>query len=158
MVIAGLFVCSAPAIAATEVTVRFIAVENYADAGGSAGDRERNLAAIERHIRAVAQHCVGDGGRVEVEVLDIDLAGEADGSRPAAPEQRLMRDETLPRLEIAYKRVDAAGAVRVEARDRLADMDYLRRGARQRFAREPLPYERAVLEDWAERRLCPPSR
>lgn len=158
VVLAGLLVFGASSIAVAEIRVRFTAIEKYADAGGSERTRARNLVAIERHIRAAAQCCVGADGRLDVEVLDIDLAGEIDWSRSAAVELRLLRAETLPRLEIAFKLGDVYGTTRVEGRDRLADMDYLRRGVRERFAREPLPFERVMLEDWAERRLCPPSR
>ncbi|MCA8975250.1 MAG: DUF3016 domain-containing protein [Planctomycetes bacterium] len=156
--LAGVFIFGAPAVAAAEVTVRFAAIEKYVDAGASEGERARNLAVIERHIRAAAQRCVGADGRLDVEVLDVDLAGEVDWSRSAALEQRSLRDETPPRLEIAFKLLDATGTMRGEVRDRLVDMDYLRRGARERFAREALPYERAMLEDWVARRLCPLPR
>jgi hypothetical protein len=65
-----------------------------------------------------------------------------------------MRGITWPRLDLQYVQRDATGTVLQQDRERVLDMNYLRRSAYVRFDTRPLPYERVMLQDWLERRFC----
>lgn len=144
--------------ACAEVTVRFVEPARYADAGASEGGRARNLSVLERHLRAAARTCVADDERLDIDVRDVDLAGDVDGSRPDATELRVLRDVSAPRMELDWVLADAHGQAVARGHEQVSDMDYLENAARARFSREMLPYERLMLEHWAQRRLCRPPR
>lgn len=147
-----------PATVRAEVTVRFVDAARYADAGVSEAVRARSLATLERHLKATAAPCVAEGERLVLKVLDVDLAGEVDWSRAGAAERRVLREATAPRIELDWQLADRHGQVVAGQREQVSDIDYLRNSARVQFAREPLPYERLMLEDWARSRVCRPPR
>ncbi|TVR63973.1 MAG: DUF3016 domain-containing protein [Candidatus Competibacteraceae bacterium] len=104
-------------------------------------------------MREVAR-CLADGETLAIEVLDVDLAGRNEWWHRAGHDLRVMRAITWPRLDLRYVWRDATGTVLQEGRERVTDMDYLRRSARVRFATVPLPDEQAMLRDWFARRFC----
>lgn len=157
VMVAALLSCAA-GIASAEVTVRFADPARYADVGVSEAERGRNLAVLERHLRVAATQCVAEDERLTVTVLDVDLAGDIDWSRSSAVELRVLREVSWPRIELEYALIDAGGQTVVQGREQVSDMNYLAHSARARFARETLPYERLMLENWAASRLCRPPR
>ena len=157
MMLAGLLSCAA-GIASAEVTVRFVDAERYADVGASDAERGRNLTVLERHLRMAMAQCVAEDERLTVTVRDVDLAGDIDWSRSSAVELRVLREVSWPRIELEYALIDAGGQTVVQGREQVSDMNYLAHSARARFARETLPYERLMLENWAASRLCRPPR
>lgn len=151
----GLFLLLLPGVAANAaVAVSFVGAEQYTDAGIYGADSARNLGVLERHFKTLAARCVADGESLEIEVLDVDLAGRHEWWRGKAYDVRIMREITWPRLDVHYVWRDAAGAVRAEGREQVADMNYLLRSARARYEADVLPYEKSMVEDWVERRFC----
>ncbi len=116
------------------------------------------MAMLDRHLRSAAAQCVAEDERLTVAVLDVDLAGDIDWSRSSAVELRVLREVSWPRIELEYALIDAGGQTVVQGREQVSDMNYLAHSARARFARETLPYERLMLENWAASRLCRPPR
>lgn len=154
----GLFaalVWAVPAEAA--VTVQFVEPQGYTEAGGHGYDSERNLAALERHMVKQGGRCLRNGESLELRVLDVDLAGRQEWWRGAAYDLRVMREITWPRIELEYVWRDAAGALLGQGRERVADMSYLWRSGYVRHDPDALPYEKAMLGDWFERRFCRPQ-
>ncbi|MBP6725968.1 MAG: DUF3016 domain-containing protein [Thauera sp.] len=152
------FLTAAASTAEAEVTVRFVDAERHADVGTSEAERNRNMAMLDRHLRSAAAQCVAEDERLTVAVLDVDLAGDIDWSRSSAVELRVLREVSWPRIELEYALIDAGGQTVVQGREQVSDMNYLAHSARARFARETLPYERLMLENWAASRLCRPPR
>ncbi|QDF96798.1 hypothetical protein CJ010_09785 [Azoarcus sp. DD4] len=153
-VISLLFLAPAPS-AAAEVIVEFVDPQSYTDTGGYGVDAERNLAALKRHLQTEGRRCVASDETLALRVLDVDLAGRQEWWHPhSGGDLRVMREITWPRLEVAYVRRNAAGASIQEGRERISDMSYLWRSAYVRNDTGPLPYERAMLKDWFERRFC----
>jgi len=95
-----------------------------------------------------------DGESLDLRVLDVDLAGHNEWWHPGAYDLRVMRDITWPRLDIEFAWRGAQGEVLGEGRERVSDLNYLWRSAYLRADSDPLPYERAMLRDWIERRFC----
>ncbi|CAL94203.1 DUF3016 domain-containing protein [Azoarcus olearius] len=143
-----------------EVSVRFVDPEQFTDIGPPGKDRQHNLQALERHLRTEAERCLPPGHNLDVQVLDVDLAGREEWWHHASADLRVMRETTWPRINLRYVWRDETGATRGQASERLTDMTYLNRAAMIRGPRSELGYERAMLADWVEHRLCraTPSR
>jgi len=92
-----------------------------------------------------------------LKILDVDLAGRSEWWHRSAYDVRVMRDITWARIEFEFIWRDAQGALLGEGRERVADMSYLWRSAYLRHDPDQLPYEKAMLGDWFERRFCPKS-
>jgi hypothetical protein len=58
-----------------QVQVSFTQVDRYADAGIDAVERERNLKVLAEHMQGWSSR-LPDGQQLDIEVLDVDLAGE----------------------------------------------------------------------------------
>lgn len=149
-----LLIAMATSPTGAEVTVRFVEPERYTDSGHFGRDRERNLRALQSHLEQQGARCLADGETLAIDVLDVDLAGCNEWWHRAGHDLRVMRAIAWPQLDVGYVWSDAAGTVLQEGRERVTDMDYLRRSARVRFETAPLPYERAMLRDWFARRFC----
>jgi hypothetical protein len=143
-----------PALPAAGLTVRFVAPEHYTDAGNYAYDTERTLRTLERHLAKLGDRCLAEGEKLELQVLDIDLAGRREWRRGPGYDLRVMREITWPWLELAYVWRDGAGQVLGEGRERVSDQNYLWRSAYVSGSSDELPYEKAMLRDWFERRFC----
>jgi hypothetical protein len=136
-------------------TVHFVEPARYADAGDHEYDSMRNLATLQRHLVKLGDACLGAGENLELRVLDVDLAGREEWWRGPSYDLRVMRDITWPRIEIEYEWSDATGALLGQARERIADMNYLSRSAYVRSrSSNSLPYEKAMLRDWIDSRFC----
>lgn len=152
----GLFIALAPGLAArAEVTVQFEEPQRYTDGGeGGYGAEDRTLRTLERYLKTLGGRCLGEGEALELRILDVDLAGRHEWWQYSGYDVRVMRDITWPRLELEYVWRDRAGQVLGEARERVSDMNYLWRSPYMRYDSDPLPYEKAMLRDWFERRFC----
>jgi hypothetical protein len=151
----GLLIFLAPASPLrAEVSVKFVEPRQFTDTGAYGYDSEHNLRALERHLKTLGGRCLKAGETLEVQVFDVDLAGRNEWWHSGAYDLRVMREITWPRVELGYLRRDAAGAVLAEGREQVADMNYLWRSAYVRHDRDALPYEKAMLRDWFERRFC----
>ncbi|RXZ44566.1 DUF3016 domain-containing protein [Crenobacter cavernae] len=150
----GLFAVLAPA-AHSEVTVVFVEPQHYTD-GGEGGYRydRSTLNTLERHLKTLGGRCLKEGETLVLRVLDVDLAGRYEWWRRAGYDVRVMRDITWPRLDLEYVWRDASGRVLGQARERVSDMSYLWRSPYVRNDLDPLPYEKAMLRDWFDRRFC----
>lgn len=136
-------------------TVQFVEPQHYADIGEHEYDSELNLATLKRHLVKLGNACLAANENLELSVLDVDLAGREEWWQGPAYDLRVMRDITWPRIDIEYVWSDAAGAVLGQGRDRITDMNYLWRGAYVRSrSSDSLPYEKAMLHDWFDKRFC----
>lgn len=152
----GLLMVLGPALAApAEVTVQFVEPQRYTDGGEGGYGAERNtLRTLERHLKAQGGRCLQQGETLDLRILDVDLAGRYEWWRSGGYDIRVMRDITWPRIDLEYVWRDRDGQVLGQARERVSDMNYLWRSPYVRYDSEPLPYERAMLREWFERRFC----
>lgn len=150
----GLLLLLVAPAAPAEVTVSFVEPQRYIDAGSYGDDAERNLGALRRHLETQGERCLGAGERLELTVFDVDLAGRNEWWHRGAYDLRVMREITWPRLDLAWVWRDAAGEVLGEGRERVADPTYLWRSSYVRNDTDALPYEKAMLREWFDRRFC----
>ena len=155
----------AAGLAATSATagtlsIAFVHPENYTDAAYSrafATGRDRALVQrdIEQHLLKLAERRLPAGDSLKIEVFDIDLAGhfEPAGMRHGA-EVRIVRDITSPRIKLRYTWTRGEQVV-ASAEEQIGDMNFLM--TPNRYAPDDrLRYERAMLDDWFEKRFRTP--
>ena len=144
----GLARAAAGAPAAGTVQGAYVKPEMLAVAGLAGRDREDNLKLLTSHFEVLAKRHLGDGQKLSIEVLDVDLAGE---TRPlvrrAGQDLRVLKGKTdWPRIKLRYTLESPSEAPR-KAEQTVSDMAYLQRLAGY-YRSEPLGYERRMLDDW----------
>jgi len=140
-------------------TVHFVDMQHFTDAGDREYDSAHNLATLQRHLVKLGEACLGTDENLELRVLDVDLAGREEWWHGPSYDLRVMRDITWPRIEVEYVWSDTAGMLLGQGRERITDMNYLSRSTYVRFrSSDRLPYEKAMLRDWFERRFCSSHR
>ena len=91
----------------------------------------------------------GQGDRLAIEVLDVDLAGEV--RFPPRGEVRVLRGAAdWPRIRLRYTLDDASGRS-AAAEETVSDPDYLRNPLRSYSS---LGYEKRMLEEWFRKRFA----
>jgi len=141
---------------AGNVAIRYVNPKDYTDAAMDGANRTdpRVLTILERHFQSLAARCLPPGKTLNIQVLDIDLAGQVEWRRGGSGNSvRVLREITWPRITLAYTLHGDDGRV-AEAREQVNDMDYLWAGGTARTQSEPLSYERAMLERWFLQRFC----
>lgn len=141
---------------AGEAHVRFVNPQDYTDASMDGVYRadQRVLGMVERHLQGLAGRCLPAGQTLDIQVFDIDLAGQYEWWRGAGyHDVRVMREITWPRIDLAYTLRKGDGKT-VETREQVSDMQYLWSSGFVRTDSRPLPYERAMLDRWFEQRFC----
>ena len=110
--------------------------------------------ALAVHLRDVAGRRLSPGERLEVELTDIDRAGDFEPWRGGSSQDiRFMRDIHPPRVTLRFKRLAADGSVRAEGVRTLSDPGYLGMGGG--LDSDPLRYDKRLLERWARQELGP---
>lgn len=141
--------------AAGTVQVSFVEPDKFADAGRSF-DRPANLKTIETHLQDLGQRYLADGQTLSIEVLDVDLAGELRPSRRSGTDVRVVRGGAdWPRMALRYV-LEGGGLPSQRGEDRIADLSYALRGSSY-ANRDPLRYEKRMLDDWFKSRFAPPQ-
>jgi hypothetical protein len=149
-VAAWLLAAAAGAQAGGVVNVSFVEPAKFYDSGGNGFDRPLNLRAIELFLHELGQQHLGDGQVLDIEVLDVDLAGTIRPTRNG--DQRIVRGGVdWPSFQLRYK-LSAGGQTLKQGDERLAAMDYAGRIVSYR-EREPLRYEKEVLDRWFRARF-----
>ncbi len=134
------------------VTVEFAEADRYLDAGDRRRDEERNLNSIEGFLTTEVGRCLAEGERMEIRVLDVDLAGRFEWwHRPDGV--RVLRNIDFPRIKLEYEHLDVDGQVIDEGREWVTDMNYLDRGVRL-TSRRALDHEERMIREWARQRFC----
>ena len=159
VVAAGLVLAAAAAQAAGTVQVSFIQSDKFTDAGDARRDIDGNLRELARHFDALAQRYLGDGQKLTVEVLDIDLAGEVRPSRRFMQDVRVLRGRAdWPRIKLRYT-LETSGQAPRSGEQNIADMAYLQHISAGYANDEPLRHEKRMLREWfATQFVAAPAR
>jgi hypothetical protein len=139
--------------AAGDVSVSFVNAPRFADAGATPADEERNLQTLAQHLRLLGQRYLPDGQTLNIEVLDVDLAGQVRPSRPSAADVRIMKGAAdWPKLHLRYT-LQAHGVTLRSGDETIADMDYLHRLSGFGGS-DPWRPEKRMLDDWFKARFA----
>ena len=153
---AALLAVAVPAHA-VNVSIAFAQPGTYADAGysralPSARERAESQRDIAQHLQRLAEHSLAGDESLAIEVLDIDLAGRFEPLRTSSGANvRIVRDITWPRIKLRYTLTRSDQLV-VSAEEELSDMNYLA-SVNRYWSADRLRYEKAMLDDWFEKRI-----
>ena len=156
---AGLLVAAGAASAAT-VSVTFVQPENFTDAGFSRGSATaRDLAELQQemqqHLQRLADRKLAASDTLQIEVLDIDLAGDFESPRLARfSDVRIVRDFASPRIKLRYM-VSQGDKVVTRGEDQLSDMNFLW-SLNHYSSGDRLRYEKPMLDAWFEKHFAKP--
>lgn len=116
-------------------------------------DRGSWIRPLAEHLRERAAALLPPGHRFEVELLDVNRAGEFEPGRAAgANDIRVIRDIYPPRIHLRFRHLDGAGAVLADGERRLIDLAFLQQSPVG--GSDPLRYEKRLLDDWLRRELA----
>jgi Protein of unknown function (DUF3016) len=133
--------------------VTFVNPEKFTDIGRYADARESaaNRSEIARHIERLAARKLPDNQLLEVQVLDVDLAGHYEPWRRDLYDVRIMRSVTWPSIRLRYQ-LKQDGQVVASGEETVADMNYLDHPNSYPDA-DPLRFEKRMLDEWFQHRL-----
>lgn len=143
---------SLPAVAGGVVTVNFVKSDAYSDIGRGVVDRERHLAILADHFKALGRQ-LPDGQVLAIEVLDVDLAGDIWPTRRFDDLRVLKGSADWPRMHLRWT-LQSAGRTLRAGDDRLSDMAYLTHGSRLGMT-QALAHDLRMLDDWFGRTFTP---
>ena len=105
------------------------------------------------YLRSSATERLQAGETLEVELLDVDRAGDYEPWHgPRGDDIRITRDIYPPRINLRFRHLDAGGQVLAEGERRLSDGGFMSRTLSHRST-DPLRYEKQLLDDWLAREL-----
>ena len=114
------------------------------------GDWVRGIA---NHLAKRAGRALPAGERLEVEITDIDRAGEYEPTAGRADHLRVVRDIYPPRIDLRYARYDAEGRLLDSGERKLGDIGFLAHSAHALHASDPLRHEKRLIDEWISRDL-----
>lgn len=144
--------------ARSEVLVNFVHPERFTDAN-TRGDFPAKadspaLASLRRTLQELGARYLPADTKLQVEVLDLDLAGRYEPWRFEARDVRIMRDVDPPRIRLRYA-LERPGQPPVSREETVTDMLYLTRPELRFRSGDTLAVEKAVLADWFRHRFAP---
>lgn len=154
-VVASIILSLLPAVAmaADNVTVRFVSPDQYTDGDPRGGMPTKGvLEAFQRYFESAGGKRLHAGQQLAIDVLDIDLAGEISPRR--AQGVRIMGEVTPPRIRLAYRLTEGDKVVS-EGNDFVVNSNYLA-DAPYRTDADPLFYEKKMLDAWFNDRIGKP--
>lgn len=95
------------------------------------------------------------GERADVEILDMERAGELEWWGSTTQDVRIMRNVYPPRLRVQFRRFGADGQVIAEGERTLSDLNYLD-GPQPVSSTDPLRYEKRMVDRWVYREFGRP--
>lgn len=145
--------------AAAEVEVRWLQPEQFSDAGRSPVDRERTMQTLGSHFARLGER-LPVGQTLQVDVLDVDLAGELEPFR--WNDARVLRGRVDgPHLSLRY-RLHEGGRTLREGRADLSALGYLHELRTVVGRNHSLAHEKRLVERWFgetfDLRQAPPDR
>lgn len=140
--------------ASAEVTVRYGQPEQYHDLALSGSDtpsmQAEAMKQLEAHVKKLGDSYLPKGDKLEIVVLDIDMAGAYEPWRtPNLTRTRFIRDIYRPKFVLHYRWQAKDGAVKAEKDETLTDLNYLMRLETRKYQdNDPLRYEKTLLDRW----------
>ena len=145
--------------AAGAVRVALVEPARFADAGYShrqatPAELAQLQQALQGALQPLAERGLPAGAQLQLQLLDVDLAGELELlRRPTGTETRVMREITWPRLSLRW-RLEQDGRELRAGEQLLSDLNYLAHQPPGRSAERYEP-ERRLLQRWFQQTFGP---
>jgi hypothetical protein len=141
------------------VSVNFIEPDKYTDLRQrefkvSDADREKILNDLRSHLESLGTE-LQPHQSLTVDVLDVDLAGQAEVIDSNQQDERIAREFTAPRMKVRYV-FEEGGQVIASAEETISDQNYLNHPT-LRYDSDPLRYEKYMLDSWFRQRFVKPD-
>lgn len=121
-------------------------------------ERGNWLTALAEYLRKRAEAQLPSGERLELTIVDVDLAGDYEPWHGAQyQDTRIVRDIYPPRMTLQIKHFDASGALVSEGERKLSDPAFLL-GTNPLRESDPLRYEKRMIDSWLRRELPTAAR
>lgn len=147
-----------PAASFADVKVTFVEPERYYDASRTyaASKDEVVLKGLRQHFEALGKRYLGPGQNLEIEVLDVDLAGRHEMVRASTEHIRVMRGTTdWPEIRFRYALKEGDKVVKQDE-VKVMDHSYLTK-PNIRADSDFLAYEKSMLDDWFRQKFGTPK-
>lgn len=151
MLLAAVASIAAGSAWATDATVKFANPDKFADMPYSSVDREEVLKDLDLHFNKLAKS-LPEGTRLNVEVLDLDLAGRIAPTFRAHEIRLLTGGADWPHMHVRYT-IERDGKVLATGEDHLSNMAYMNRINRYSSG-DPLRYEKQMVDDWFKEKIA----
>ncbi|EON21436.1 hypothetical protein ASL20_04125 [Cupriavidus necator] len=102
---------------------------------------------IRAHFHELAARHLPPGYTLNIEVLDVDLAGHFEPWRFPGYDLRVVRDVTWPHMKLLYELRGSDGAVIGRGEQRIADQTF-NMGVNVYSPTDRLRYEKAMMDRW----------
>lgn len=135
----------------TQVTVTYVAPEKFSDVRddmtGTDRDRDRVLDEIRTHFESMARNYLAAGQTLEIQVTDVDLAGDFEPWHGINFDQiRILKEIYPPRMNLEFRLLDAQGRVVSEGKRRLQNLGYLM--SIGMTGQDRLRHDKDLIRDW----------
>jgi Protein of unknown function (DUF3016) len=145
---------------AAQVVVTFVAPEKFTDVKddmrGSEQDRDRLLGALKVRIESLARRYLAAGQTLEIQVTDVDMAGEFEPWLGSDFEHiRILKEVYPPRMKLEFRLLDAEGRVVSAGKRHLQDFGYLTSSSIP--TTDPLRHDTDLVRDWLRQEFKPAS-
>lgn len=136
---------------AAQVTVRFVSPEKFTDVKDEFADSGRNrdwvLGELKTQIESQARNYLAAGQSLEVQVTDVDLAGDFEPWQGINFDRiRMIKEIYPPRMTLEFRLTDAEGKVVAGGKRSLQNLGYLMSITMP--TNDPLRYDKELLRDW----------
>ncbi len=141
----------------SRVEVVFFEPEKFTDVRdaymGSDKGRDSTLELLKDYLTMSGVRGLLPGQKLAITFTDVDLAGDFEPWRGGQwGDVRIVKDIYPPRISLAFRLTDAAGAVVNEGKRDLRDMAFMMK-LTMGFRDDPLRHEKALLDDWLSAEL-----
>ena len=136
----------------SRVEVVFFEPEKFTDVRdaymGSDKGRDSTLELLKDYLTMSGVRGLLPGQKLAITFTDVDLAGDFEPWRGGQwGDVRIVKDIYPPRISLAFRLTDAAGAVVNEGKRDLRDMAFMMK-LTMGFRDDALRHEKALLDDW----------
>lgn len=149
---AALGASAAPRAADPRMEVVFLEPKKFTDVKDSSmsDDVERTtyLDQLRDHLNLQARYFVPLGAKLQITITDIDMAGDFEPWRgPNFDSIRIVKDLYPPRINLAFRFVDAEGNVLKEGKRELRNNSFMTR-ITLASNNDTMRHEKELLDDW----------
>ncbi|WP_347264850.1 DUF3016 domain-containing protein [Nitrobacter sp.] len=131
------------------VNVRFVGQGRYTDADSFNTSRASVEAALRSHLDRLGKRYLAPGQTLNIDIVDVDLAGYLQPWRYGASNLRVVTGATPPRIELRYVLTERGRRTR-RGEERLTDINF-EMNPSARLSSDRFVYEKALLDDWFRR-------